>query len=134
MTGNSSSQRLSDALLSIIRQQRHVGTSVVIATQEPTVVPPIFLELASIIISRLFSSPGWWQHLNQHCVVDTSLGENDMISKVRYIAIRKGSVLRSYRFPVWLSMKHWYSLLRDWCPNPSTTATTKGPVLLSVAI
>lgn len=60
------SSRLTDSLLSIIRQQRHLNARVVISTQEPTVVPSKFLELSSFIIAHRFSSPKWLKHLSEH--------------------------------------------------------------------
>ncbi|EKM56169.1 uncharacterized protein PHACADRAFT_209653 [Phanerochaete carnosa HHB-10118-sp] len=63
-TGTSS--RLTDSLLSVIRQQRHLATRVVISTQEPTVVPSKFLDLCSFIIAHRFSSPKWLRLLANH--------------------------------------------------------------------
>ncbi|KAJ7915993.1 hypothetical protein B0H13DRAFT_2451763, partial [Mycena leptocephala] len=50
----------------VIRLQRHLATRVIIATQEPTVIPPTILDLASIIICHQFSSPAWCTHLARH--------------------------------------------------------------------
>ncbi|KAJ7697496.1 hypothetical protein B0H14DRAFT_3655855, partial [Mycena olivaceomarginata] len=63
---NSDSARLTQSVSNIIRLQRHLATRVVIATQEPTVVPPTILDLASIIICHRFSSPAWCTHLARH--------------------------------------------------------------------
>lgn len=63
---NNDSARLNSSIASIIRQQRHLATRVVIATQEPTVVPPTVLDLASYIICHRFSSPSWCTHLSRH--------------------------------------------------------------------
>ncbi|KAI0344940.1 hypothetical protein BDW22DRAFT_1469295 [Trametopsis cervina] len=61
-----SSGRLTESLLSVIRQQRHLATRIVISTQEPTVIPSKFLALCSIIIAHRFSSPMWLKELGQH--------------------------------------------------------------------
>ncbi|KAJ7691505.1 hypothetical protein B0H14DRAFT_3664386 [Mycena olivaceomarginata] len=50
----------------VIRLQRHLATRVIIATQEPTVILPTILDLASIIICHRFSSPAWCTHLARH--------------------------------------------------------------------
>ncbi|KAJ7024784.1 hypothetical protein C8F04DRAFT_1130573 [Mycena alexandri] len=63
---NSDSARLTQSVSNIIRQQRHLATRVVIATQEPTVIPPTILDLASIIICHRFSSPAWCTYLSRH--------------------------------------------------------------------
>ncbi|KAJ7449422.1 hypothetical protein B0H11DRAFT_2078649 [Mycena galericulata] len=63
---NSDSARLTQSVSNIIRLQRHLATRVIIATQEPTVIPPTILDLASIIICHRFSSPAWCTHLERH--------------------------------------------------------------------
>ncbi|KAJ7080294.1 hypothetical protein C8R44DRAFT_70625 [Mycena epipterygia] len=63
---NSDSARLTQSVSNIIRLQRHLATRVIIATQEPTVIPPTILDLASIIICHRFSSPAWCAHLARH--------------------------------------------------------------------
>ncbi|KAJ7227576.1 hypothetical protein C8J57DRAFT_1197404 [Mycena rebaudengoi] len=63
---NSDSARLTQSVSNIIRLQRHLGTRVIIATQEPTVIPPTILDLASIIMCHRFSSPSWCTHLARH--------------------------------------------------------------------
>ncbi|KAJ7051201.1 hypothetical protein C8F01DRAFT_1176196 [Mycena amicta] len=63
---NSDSARLTQSVSSTIRLQRHLATRVIIATQEPTVVPETILDLASMIICHRFSSPAWCSHLARH--------------------------------------------------------------------
>ncbi|KAJ7077010.1 hypothetical protein B0H15DRAFT_862818 [Mycena belliarum] len=63
---NNDSARLTQSISNIIRLQRHLATRVIIATQEPTVVPATILDLASIIICHRFSSPAWCAHLARH--------------------------------------------------------------------
>jgi hypothetical protein len=66
---NNDSARLTQSVGNIIRLQRHLATRVIIATQEPTVIPPTILDLASIIICHRFSSPAWCTHLAHHVSV-----------------------------------------------------------------
>jgi hypothetical protein len=81
LSDNGSSSRLTDTLLSVIRQQRHLNMRCIISTQEPTVVPSKFLDLCSFIIAHRFSSPSWMKHLAQHvAAADTML--DDLSSKV----------------------------------------------------
>ena len=56
---------LTETLLSIIRQQRHLGARVIIATQEPTLAPTL-LELCSLTIIHRFSSPAWFKAIKSH--------------------------------------------------------------------
>ncbi|KAJ7679430.1 hypothetical protein DFH06DRAFT_511250 [Mycena polygramma] len=63
---NNDSARLTQSISNTIRLQRHLATRVIIATQEPTVIPPAMLDLASIIICHRFSSPAWCAHLARH--------------------------------------------------------------------
>jgi hypothetical protein len=56
---------LTETLLSIIRQQRHLGARVVIATQEPTLAPAL-LELCNLTIIHRFSSPAWFKSIKSH--------------------------------------------------------------------
>ncbi|KAK6971319.1 p-loop containing nucleoside triphosphate hydrolase protein [Favolaschia claudopus] len=63
---NSDSTKLAQSVSDIIRLQRHLGTRMVIATQEPTVIPATILDLASTIICHRFSSPAWCAHLARH--------------------------------------------------------------------
>jgi hypothetical protein len=56
---------LTETLLSIIRQQRHLGARVMIATQEPTLAPAL-LELCNLTIIHRFSSPAWFKAIKSH--------------------------------------------------------------------
>ncbi|KAI0796526.1 hypothetical protein C8Q75DRAFT_790700 [Abortiporus biennis] len=57
---------LTKELLSLIRQQRHYAMRVIISTQEPTVVPPVLIDLCTVTILHRFSSPAWWEHVAKH--------------------------------------------------------------------
>jgi len=56
---------LTDTLLSIVRQQRHLGTRVIIATQEPTISPNL-LDLCNVTIIHRFTSPAWFKAIKAH--------------------------------------------------------------------
>ncbi|KAJ7782167.1 hypothetical protein B0H14DRAFT_3893911 [Mycena olivaceomarginata] len=85
---NSDSARLNQSISNIIRLQRHLATRIIIATQEPTVVPPTILDLASIIICHRFSSPAWCKHLAQH----VSTGSEDWYKEVMALPTGHGLV------------------------------------------
>lgn len=63
MTGEA--QKLTESLMSIIRQQRHLGARVMIATQEPTLDTRL-LDLCNVVIVHYFSSPAWFSVLKEH--------------------------------------------------------------------
>ena len=42
---------------------------------EPTVVPPVLLDLCTVAIMHRFSSPAWWDHLARHVATDVSANE-----------------------------------------------------------
>ncbi|KAJ5129595.1 uncharacterized protein N7515_005634 [Penicillium bovifimosum] len=54
-----------ETLLSVVRQQRHLGARVMIATQEPTLAPSL-LELCNVTIIHRFSSPAWFRAIRSH--------------------------------------------------------------------
>ncbi|KAK7711557.1 hypothetical protein SLS57_008040 [Botryosphaeria dothidea] len=65
MTDTAASDRFTDSLLTTIRIQRHAGTRVIIATQEPTISPKL-LDLCSMTIVHRFTSPAWLSVLRDH--------------------------------------------------------------------
>jgi len=75
MSENSNASALTETLLSVIRQQRHLATRVVIATQEPTISPKL-LDLSSMTIVHRFSSPSWLETLKAHLAGASRLDEN----------------------------------------------------------
>lgn len=56
---------LTGDLTSIIRQQRHTGTRVIIATQEPTLSPDL-IDLCNATFVHRFLSPMWYEVLKKH--------------------------------------------------------------------
>ncbi|KAF4619953.1 hypothetical protein D9613_005364 [Agrocybe pediades] len=80
LSASRSTTGLTKALLGLIRQQRHLAMRVIISTQEPTVVPPVLLDLCSVTILHRFSSPTWWDHLIRH--VPTDFSGSDAFDKV----------------------------------------------------
>jgi DNA helicase HerA-like ATPase len=53
----------------VIRQQRHYGARVIIATQEPKIDPRL-IDLCSMTIIHRFTSPEWFHVLRKHVSVD----------------------------------------------------------------
>jgi len=59
-------------LVEVVREMRHKGTSIVVASQDPPSVPISLIELSSQIILHRFNSPGWLKHIQK---ANTELGE-----------------------------------------------------------
>ncbi|KAN0074166.1 hypothetical protein V8E54_008103 [Elaphomyces granulatus] len=64
-TNSREATEFTDTLLAVIRQQRHLATRVVIATQEPTLSPSL-LDLSNVTIVHRFTSPAWYKILEGH--------------------------------------------------------------------
>ncbi|RYP09960.1 hypothetical protein DL765_008274 [Monosporascus sp. GIB2] len=65
LTQSGEAHVLTNELVSVIRQQRHTGTRVVIATQEPTLSPEL-IALANATFVHRFLSPSWYDVLKRH--------------------------------------------------------------------
>jgi len=52
-------------LVSVVREMRHKGTSVLVASQDPPSVPVSLIELSTQIVLHRFNSPGWLRHLQK---------------------------------------------------------------------
>lgn len=61
-----------EQLITTIRMQRHNGTRVVIATQEPTISGRL-LDLCSTSIVHRFTSPAWFEAIKEHLSAASSL-------------------------------------------------------------
>jgi hypothetical protein len=57
------SSSLTGAIVESVREMRHKGTTVVIASQDPPSLPREVLELSSVMIAHRFISPQWLQHV-----------------------------------------------------------------------
>lgn len=69
MTNTEAANALTETFLNIIRQQRHLGTRIIISTQEPTISPRL-IDLCSITIVHRFSSPEWYQTIKKHLPIE----------------------------------------------------------------
>ncbi|KAJ7158979.1 hypothetical protein C8R43DRAFT_357208 [Mycena crocata] len=83
---NDNSARLTQSIANIIRLQRHLAMRLVIATQEPTVIPATILDLASTIICHRFSSPAWCAHLAHHVSASGNSAASSWYQQVMLLA------------------------------------------------
>ena len=52
-------------LVEVVREMRHKGTSIMVASQDPPSVPTSLIELSSQIILHRFNSPAWLKHIQK---------------------------------------------------------------------
>lgn len=52
-------------LIEVVREMRHKGTSIMVASQDPPSVPISLIELSSQVILHKFNSPAWLKHLQK---------------------------------------------------------------------
>lgn len=86
-------------MLSIIRQQRHLATRIIIATQEPTLSPSL-LDLCNVTIVHRFNSPAWFKMLKDHlagAVIGVSESKQSAFSAdnifAKIVCLRTGEAL-----------------------------------------
>lgn len=63
---------LLNELVEVVREMRHKGTSIMVASQDPPSVPVALIELSTQIIMHKFNSPAWLKHIQK---ANTSLSE-----------------------------------------------------------
>ena len=56
---------LVEGLISVVREMRHKGTSILVASQDPPSVPISLIELSTQIILHRFNSPAWLKHIQK---------------------------------------------------------------------
>jgi DNA phosphorothioation-dependent restriction protein DptH len=56
---------LIDEVVQVIREMRHKGVSLVIASQDPLNVPSAVIELSSAVILHRFNAPNWLKHIQK---------------------------------------------------------------------
>ena len=66
-------------VVEVIREMRHKGVSVVIASQDPVNVPPAVIELSSAVVMHRFNSPG---PVETHSKVACSTWRSDVFHDV----------------------------------------------------
>jgi hypothetical protein len=59
------SQDLVTGLVEVVREMRHKGTSILVASQDPPSVPTALIELSSQVILHKFNSPAWLRHIQK---------------------------------------------------------------------
>ena len=73
-------RELVGSITTAIREMRHKGVSIMIASQDPMSLPTEIIELSSIVIMHRFSSPGWVKHVQKAITALQNLTPGEMAS------------------------------------------------------
>lgn len=71
---------LLDSITTAIREMRHYGVSIMIASQDPMSLPAEIIELSSMVIMHKFSSPAWVKHVQKAITPLQTLTASEMSS------------------------------------------------------
>jgi DNA helicase HerA-like ATPase len=52
-------------VVEVIREMRHKGVSVIVASQDPINVPSTIIELSSLVVLHRFNAPNWLKHIQK---------------------------------------------------------------------
>lgn len=69
---------LTDSIVTAIREMRHKGVSLMIASQDPMSMPNAIIELSSIVLLHKFNSPQWVKHVQKSITQLSSLSALEM--------------------------------------------------------
>ena len=69
---------LTDSIVTAIREMRHKGVSLMIASQDPMSLPNAIIELSSIVLLHKFNSPQWVKHVQKSITQLSSLSASEM--------------------------------------------------------
>lgn len=69
---------LTGNIVTAIREMRHKGVSIMIASQDPPSLPNEIIELSSIVLLHKFNSPLWLKHIQKSITQLSSLSAADM--------------------------------------------------------
>jgi hypothetical protein len=71
---------LTNSIVTSIREMRHKGVSIMIASQDPPSLPNEIIELSSIVIVHKFNSPQWLKHIQKSITQLNPLQASDLSS------------------------------------------------------
>ncbi|MBC7913846.1 MAG: ATP-binding protein [Pyrinomonadaceae bacterium] len=69
---------LTNSIVTAIREMRHKGVSILIASQDPPSLPNEIIELSSIVLLHKFNSPQWLKHIQKSITPLQSLTPSDL--------------------------------------------------------
>lgn len=69
---------LTGSIVTAIREMRHKGVSIMIASQDPPSLPNEIIELSSIVLVHKFNSPQWLKHIQKSITQLNNLTPSDL--------------------------------------------------------
>jgi hypothetical protein len=81
MDTSTAASTFTKSLVTTIRLQRHTGTRVIIATQEPTISADL-MDLCSITIVHHFNSPAWFTAIKDHLAAASEANRQEMFNTI----------------------------------------------------
>lgn len=75
-------KELTSTIVTAIREMRHKGVSMMIASQDPMSLPTEIIELSSIMLMHKFNSPQWVKHVQKSITQLQTLSSSDMASLI----------------------------------------------------
>jgi hypothetical protein len=69
---------LTNSIVTAIREMRHKGVSILIASQDPPSLPNEIIELSSVVLLHKFNSPQWLKHIQKSITPLQSLTPADL--------------------------------------------------------
>ena len=69
---------LTSTIVTAIREMRHKGVSMMIASQDPMSLPTEIIELSSVMLMHKFNSPQWVKHVQKSITQLQTLSSSDM--------------------------------------------------------
>lgn len=96
------------SITTAIREMRHKGVSVMIASQDPMSLPTEIIELSSIVVLHRFSSPAWVKHVQKAITPLQNLTPTEMASLVSgeaYLWANKASDKAITQRPIKISIR-----------------------------
>ena len=69
---------LTGSIVTAIREMRHKGVSIMIASQDPPSLPNEIIELSSMVLLHKFNSPQWLKHIQKSVIQLNGLTPADM--------------------------------------------------------
>ena len=73
---------LTSTIVTAIREMRHKGVSMMIASQDPMSLPTEIIELSSVMLMHKFNSPQWVKHVQKSITQLQTLSSSDMANLV----------------------------------------------------
>jgi hypothetical protein len=71
-------EELTDSIVTAIREMRHKGVSLLIASQDPPSLPNAIIELSTAVLVHRFNSPQWLKHVQKSIVQFEKLTPTDL--------------------------------------------------------